>query len=92
MPFDWRIYTYRRWLASAKHRGIVVRMSFDDWWSIWAPHWDRRERDRLVMARNGDVGPYAPGNVRIITSADNVREQFANKFRTRFPQGRRLTD
>ena len=82
MAFDWRIYTYNRWRASAKLRGIIVRMSFDDWWSIWRPHWDRRDAADLVMARNGDAGAYEPGNVRIISRAENTREGFENRKST----------
>jgi transcriptional regulator with GAF, ATPase, and Fis domain len=42
---------------------------------IWAPHWDFRENENLVMCRHGDTGDYAWGNVRIDTQRRNLLER-----------------
>lgn len=65
--------------SAARQRGIHWQLTFDEWWSLWEPHWDQRGRRRgqLVMARQGDTGPYAIGNVRIATVTDNIMEKFA---------------
>lgn len=63
--------------ASAKARGIGFEMTFDEWREIWkkSGHWrDRGNRKgQYVMARHGDAGPYAVGNVSIIAFEENVR-------------------
>ena len=65
---------YRRWAASAKHRRIPVKMTYEQWSSVWGDHWQRRELDDLVLARYGDRGAYRMGNVYITTRGDNVRD------------------
>jgi hypothetical protein len=59
----------------AKKRGIGFLLSFEEWWSIWEPFWDRRGRtkDSLVMCRYGDTGPYAKDNVYIDTYSNNSK-------------------
>jgi hypothetical protein len=61
---------------NARRRGVSFLLSFDSWWNIWEPHWERRGcgRGELVMARHSDSGPYAVGNVEIITHAQNVKD------------------
>jgi hypothetical protein len=53
---------------------VEMRLTFDEWLKIWldSGHWHERGRAGYVMARNGDVGHYEVGNVRIITSAENI--------------------
>jgi hypothetical protein len=62
----------------AKRRGIEFLFTFEEWWAWWQQddRWSRRGRggDKLVMARNGDVGPYAPWNVHCCTYAENQAE------------------
>ncbi len=62
----------------ARTRGIAFEFSFADWWAFWSAddRWSRRgtASDCLVMARFGDVGPYAPGNVYCATPAQNMAE------------------
>jgi hypothetical protein len=62
---------------NARRRGIPWDLSFTEWSAIWGEkiHKRGRGRDQLCMARKGDVGPYAVGNVKIITNAENVKEQ-----------------
>ena len=65
--------------ACAKARGISFELSFAQWLSIWTESGHFHERgtlkDQYVMARFRDRGPYAVGNVRIITGAQNRAEQ-----------------
>lgn len=69
-------YRYCKQKAHAAERGIQFLLTFDEWWALWEPFWQLRGRGRsnFVMARNGDKGPYAVGNVRIITQEQNRLE------------------
>jgi hypothetical protein len=70
---------FRQQQRDAAHRGINFLLSFGQWWSIWqrSGHWDQRgiRRGQYVMARYGDQGPYAVGNVRICTTTENSKER-----------------
>jgi hypothetical protein len=70
-----------RWNAhrgNAKKVGTPFELTFDEWWQIWSSsgHWHERgqHRGQYVMARFGDRGPYAVGNVAIVKHEDNDRE------------------
>lgn len=69
---------YHRHIANAKLRGVVFRLTFDEWWSIWeaSGRWDQRGRGRgqYVMARTGDQGAYELGSIKICLVAENVGE------------------
>jgi hypothetical protein len=69
-----RAFTQQR--ANASLRGIGWNLTFAEWWSIWdeSGKWDERGRDGYVMARHGDTGPYAVGNVKIIHAGQNQSE------------------
>jgi hypothetical protein len=73
---------YQQQKAGAARRGVSWEMTFDQWLSIWdaSGRWEKRGigRDKYVMARRGDVGPYAVGNVDIITQAQNTADAHAN--------------
>lgn len=63
----------------AKERGIGWELTFAEWWGIWreSGRWNERgcaSGDAAVMARHGDQGPYAHGNVRIRTLTQNFAE------------------
>jgi hypothetical protein len=62
----------------ARRRKIGFLLSFDEWLSIWIKSgklpFRGSRRGQYVMARLGDKGPYAVGNVKIITTEENVRE------------------
>jgi hypothetical protein len=63
--------------SSAQGRGIDFRFSFEEWWGIWEPHYERRG-NRLgcvVMCRTLDAGAYEVGNVAIKTIKENRQEQ-----------------
>lgn len=67
-------------LYNASRRSIPFLLTFREWWSIWqeSGRWPERGRigdlHRYVMARIGDAGPYAIGNVRIVTQSENMIE------------------
>lgn len=70
-----------------QHRSALVRnvpweISLPEWVSVWreSGHYDERGRGRsgYCMARLGDKGAYAIGNVYITTAADNVRDYQAD--------------
>jgi hypothetical protein len=71
------VYSVQR--GHARYRGIPFVLTFDEWKAIWeeSGHLSERgrNRDQYVMARIGDRGPYAVGNVKIITFVENVSEQ-----------------
>jgi len=64
--------------GAAKTRGIAWEMSFLDWVGIWRDsgklHLRGRGRGAYCMARHGDTGPYAVGNVSITTVEANSAE------------------
>jgi hypothetical protein len=77
--------TLARWRAKwstqrsdAKRRGILFLLTFEEWFGIWKESGRLAQRGhgvgRYVMARFGDRGPYAVGNVRIILFEENARE------------------
>ncbi|MGH8029882.1 MAG: hypothetical protein ACREO3_08110 [Arenimonas sp.] len=62
----------------AGFRQVPWELSFPQWVEIWhaSGHLQERGRgrDKYVMARKGDHGPYAVDNVYIATAADNARD------------------
>lgn len=72
------LHAYRRQRENAQKRGVEWKLTLAEWWQVWVTSGYWRERGRLghqyCMARNGDVGPYAIDNVRIITNIENIRE------------------
>src|SRR5215472_6042820 len=53
--------------ADAKRRGIAFSFTFEEWLAVWqqSGKWAERghRKGQYVMARFGDIGPYAIGNV-----------------------------
>ena len=62
--------------SNAKLRGIPFNITFEEWWSLWEPHWHQRGRssDSYQMCRKGDKGAYEVGNVYMATLATNRRD------------------
>jgi len=62
--------------CSAKKRGIGFHLTFEEWNYIWqvSGKWDERGRgsEKYCMARHNDIGPYAIGNISIITNHENL--------------------
>ncbi|WP_155633561.1 hypothetical protein [Burkholderia cepacia] len=70
------VKAFRQQYYSALRRGIAFNLTFSQWWMLWEPHYHLRgvRSGQMVMARNGDSGPYALGNVIIKTARANHRE------------------
>ncbi len=78
----------------AKTRGIPFLFTFEEWMEAWGEKIALMGRGstKYCMARNGpDIGPYAPGNVRIITNAENVSEGNKGKSVTQAQYDRFMT-
>ena len=60
----------------ARERGIDWQFTYETWCAWWGEDINRRGpyRHQLVMARNGDTGPYHPDNVHKKSASDNCRE------------------
>lgn len=71
---------------SAKQRGIRFLLTFEEWFVIWEDsgvfHLRGRQRGQYCMARYGDKGPYAVGNVEIIPMTKNSSDSMRGKHHT----------
>lgn len=67
---------YNQQKGRAIERGIEWRFTFDTWVALWGVRYKMRGLaiGGLVMSRYNDVGPYAPGNCKIVTTGENTRE------------------
>lgn len=82
MPYknkDEQNFSYQK--HTAKRRGISFEFTFEDWATWWeenaGPNWSSLRgclAGQLVMARYGDKGPYARGNVKCIRMSENLSE------------------
>jgi hypothetical protein len=91
---------------SARNRNIPFLLTFDEWLKEWEDSGHLHERGcrkgQYCMARFGDQGPYAIGNVKIILHTQNIAERVitdAERERTRqrnlsrdYKTGYRFTD
>lgn len=72
-PFWYKFYRQQR--GNAKLRGIEFLLTSEEWWEIWRGSGQFEKRGQLAhqycMARFKDLGPYAVGNVEIITNRQN---------------------
>ena len=71
---------YRKFVShrnGAAKRGIGFKLTFEEWWAIWAPQYHERgsRKGCKVMCRTHDTGAYEAGNVRIDTVRGNAVEQ-----------------
>lgn len=70
-------------VLGAVSRKIDFLLTYEEWYQIWfdSGHIDERgtRKGKYVMARFGDTGPYAVGNVKIITMSENIREAHTGK-------------
>lgn len=72
-------HAYAQHKKNSIQRGIEFLITFPQWWGIWqkSGKWDQRGRGQgYVMARTGDVGPYAVGNVYICTQSQNSKDGY----------------
>jgi hypothetical protein len=69
---------------NAERRGITFLYTLEEWWREWdeSGHWHQRGkgRNKYCMSRPRDQGPYAVGNVRIVTNEENRAEIDREKF------------
>lgn len=74
---------YAKQKHSAATREIAWEFDLESWAALWieSGRWEERGQriGQYCMARLGDVGPYSPGNVRIILNAENGSEAFDHK-------------
>lgn len=77
------MFAYTNHKNHARRRGIPFLLTFEEWRDIWRESGKFAERGnkvgQYVMARYRDEGPYAVGNVRIITVSDNHAEAWELK-------------
>jgi hypothetical protein len=68
-----------------KRRNIGWEITFEEWYQIWlnSGHWEQRGKGGYVMARKGDVGPYAAHNVEIKHHIENMNETKGMKRKPR---------
>ena len=77
---------FRNHRMDAARRGISFEFTFHKWLQIWLDSGHLAERgprkSQYVMARFNDTGPYAAGNVKIITAEENTKERvFSDEWR-----------
>lgn len=65
-----------------KKRGIDFKLSFDEWWDIWKPHYHNRgsKKGQFCMCRIMDKGAYEVGNVTIGTVENNAHTRSVVSF------------
>lgn len=72
------IEKFKQQKRQAKQRGIPWEMTFDEWYGFWLEsgkwHLRGKRKGQFVMARYGDVGAYALGNVFICDASENHRQ------------------
>jgi hypothetical protein len=70
---------YLQNIGSARKRGIEFKLTFDEWWALWEPHYEKRGQhiDCMALCRTKDKGAYEAGNVRIDTVRANIEERTA---------------
>jgi hypothetical protein len=78
----WRI-RYNGHKSNAKVRGIEFLLTFEEWRDIWLASGKWEERGNFswsyCMSRKDDMGPYAVGNVHIITQEQNLSDSWRSK-------------
>ena len=85
-------FAFRNQFSKARQRKISFLFTLEEWWHWWQTYdvqhecvrWERRGKKKgstaLVMARFGDVGPYAPENVYCATERQNSLDTDPAKF------------
>ena len=71
---------YRLHQSAAASRNIPFTLTLQEWWHLWAPHWEHRKEQRLQMCRTKDLGGYVQGNVRIDTQRNNAAERAPESY------------
>lgn len=81
---------FREHIKSATARGIPFRLTWEQWWEMWEPHYEKRGKQagQFVMCRTRDQGAYEAGNVRIDTVRANAEERGAVYREAQLNEGR----
>ena len=76
------IQAFTQHKANAKKRGIEFKLTFDEWWDIWKPHYHNKGTSvgQFVMCRTMDKGAYEVSNVRIDTVKGNAKTRSLVSF------------
>ena len=74
---EWRKSPQQRYESqklTAEQRGVPWEFTFEDWWTLWEPHWENRgkAKGKTQMCRYEDSGPYCKANVYFDTLENNV--------------------
>ena len=85
---------YKKYLEQKKQaekRNIDWMFTYETWLEKWGQDIQNRgkEKNKLVMARYKDLGPYSPDNTYICTHSQNAKDAFTNK---RFKTPHRTTE
>jgi hypothetical protein len=75
---------FRKMQRHAARHGVGWHLTFDQFVDLWRPHWRERHRFNLVLTRNayvidGQIAPWAMGNVRVDTRGHQVEDQAIHK-------------
>jgi hypothetical protein len=77
LPDPYPVFLKNR--QTAKSRGVEWKLTFDQWWELWKPHYAERGRPEsgpgMSLCRTLDNGAYEVGNVRVATWSENSSEQ-----------------
>lgn len=80
MKFAWG--KYMRQTRQCQYREPDMKMTFDEWITMWVEsgHWEERGRSRgnYCMSRYGDKGDYEVGNCYINLHSENSKEAMNN--------------
>jgi hypothetical protein len=70
------VAAYTQQVNGAAARGIEFRLTFEQWWWLWEPHYENRgnKKGQMCMCRLHDKGAYEVGNVRIDRLKANIAE------------------
>lgn len=89
MPLKWKtakkLFLQKR--LGARRLRIKFKLTYEQWEFLWQRElgagWLQlhgQRRGQYCLARFGDRGPYALGNVKIILSTENVREGKTRRY------------
>lgn len=74
MRARWRAFTVSR--LQARHRGEDWQLTYEEWWSLWKPHWHNRGRhaEAIQMSRRRHYLPWKPSNIVMRTKRERYRK------------------
>ena len=80
LPDPWDKFIQQ--ISRAERRGIDWKLTFEDWWELWEPHYAERGSRKMqkVMCRHLDRGAYEKSNVRIDLACNNGHEKKLSNY------------